>query len=621
MPDLLTYGYDPSAAIAPSMDVVRIAMQLRQQQAQEEAQNSRYAQSAIAAASAEQNRAREYQSTLDFNKAKTAEEQAIEAAKMGEQRRQFDLINAPFKMPSASPSASALAAVNGDPSQAFSLVNPDGSTSDTIQAPTQGVVRTGSVFGKVPDGAGGYMDDPNDKTDASVPGFDPNKGAWGANIKDPNLKGAAVSIDDMKAAGVDPNNPAGAMVQVTGADGVARQYPIVDKLGTPGRVDFTLGAYNELGGPQTRGGGLLPNLTTKIIPGGSAAPSAPAGVPPSQSVLRAIGQNMQDMGVPRNIAMQHLAAASTQLAAIDQRASARPVVRNMADGTTQQYDPQTGQWTTLATSANKLSNRGPVVRNMADGTTQQWDPSAGTWSVLASKPTGPQANYQLGDDGLWHDPSNPGAAFRRTDLGNGQSRFTQVVTPKADSEAMRISNFERQGNIRINPDDPSEAYLEKIVAGKQTYTPLQGMFQHAGGKIYAMGADGGLHQVQGVDSNDRPPVTITKSFQQLKNSALSASNALTAAANDTSEDGAAARQNAVAAMQRAQVGMQNLATLYPGLQKLMNPQGSQQPAGTTSQLKPMPPDVKAQAQASIATKGRPAVIQRLQALGYDTTGI
>lgn len=145
----------------------------------------------------------------------------------------------------------------------------------------------GSVFGMVPDGAGGWKHDPNDKTDAHVKGFSATTGKYGFPIKDPGLKGAALSPEQLRAAGIDWNDTKQVgqhEVEVMGADGKPRRYPIVDALGTKGRVDFTASAYAELGGPQNKNGGIIPGLQYRIVPKATAgAPGTASEVTPTRN--------------------------------------------------------------------------------------------------------------------------------------------------------------------------------------------------------------------------------------------------------------------------------------------------------------------------------------------------
>lgn len=184
--------------------------------------------------------------------------------------------------PTAAPAAIPTPDPETDPDQASAHV------PQSYPAPT--VARAGSVFGRVPNGAGGDKQDPNDIADAGVAGFDPNHGKYtyqspdgivrNYNIKDPNLKGVALTPSDLRAAGIDPNDHAQVaahVAEVRGPDGVVHQYPIVDSNGTPGRADFTLAAYRELGGPETRNGGLIPNLGVKVVPRGATAQQTASG--------------------------------------------------------------------------------------------------------------------------------------------------------------------------------------------------------------------------------------------------------------------------------------------------------------------------------------------------------
>jgi hypothetical protein len=63
---------------------------------------------------------------------------------------------------------------------------------------------TATIFGLVPDENGNPVPDPQDRIDAAkgIKGFDPNKGAWGADIKDANLVGVALKPSDLAAAGI-----------------------------------------------------------------------------------------------------------------------------------------------------------------------------------------------------------------------------------------------------------------------------------------------------------------------------------------------------------------------------------------------------------------------------------
>ena len=148
-----------------------------------------------------------------------------------------------------------------------------------------------TVFGLVPDGEGGYKDDPNDVTDAATPGFDPTKGAWGANIKDPSLKAVAVSPQLLSANGVDTSKGnvdangllASHAVEATLPDGRTMTYPIADKKGGSG-VDATYAAYNEMGGPQETNGGVIPGVKYRIVP---RTPDAATGSIPAADAINA----------------------------------------------------------------------------------------------------------------------------------------------------------------------------------------------------------------------------------------------------------------------------------------------------------------------------------------------
>lgn len=172
----------------------------------------------------------------------------------------------------------------GENGRAFNLLNTSDLGSSPAAQPTastdsdsgDGIASTGSVFGLVPDGKGGMMNDPQDSVDAAkgIAGFNPNKGAWGANIKDPNLAGVAVPESVLDDAGIDRTasnaDASGALkshvAQVTLPDGTQKTFPIVDTGTQQGRVDFTLPAYRQVGGPEVKGGGTVPGLKVALVP-------------------------------------------------------------------------------------------------------------------------------------------------------------------------------------------------------------------------------------------------------------------------------------------------------------------------------------------------------------------
>ena len=182
---------------------------------------------------------------------------------------------------------------------------PAAAAAATVAPKASGTV-SGSVFGLVPDGKGGWMDDPNDITDAGVKGFSATKGKWGADIKDPNLAGVAISPAQLKDAGIDWHDRAAVAahrVKVIRPDGTSFLYPIVDALGTPGRVDFTAKAYQEVGGPMNKGGGLIEGLKYEIVPATAEA------VPEERRAEISAAANQAGLALS-NIAPESLTAAN-----------------------------------------------------------------------------------------------------------------------------------------------------------------------------------------------------------------------------------------------------------------------------------------------------------------------
>lgn len=202
-----------------------------------------------------------------------------------------------------------------------------GSTTPTG---TSGEV-SGSSFGLVPDGKGGWMKDPQDN----------GLGASGIVTADEGRRGVALSPEQLRAAGIN-SKAEWDKYRVELFDpktGKRSLEPIVDILGTPGRVDMAPATYKLFGGPTERGGGLIPGLQFKVVKnsGGSSYDLPQAGAE-SNRVTEAI-RSVQAAGVRPttrqvgqlavNIASQKPSNAQTGAAI---RSGASPIVRVNPDG-------------------------------------------------------------------------------------------------------------------------------------------------------------------------------------------------------------------------------------------------------------------------------------------------
>lgn len=183
-------------------------------------------------------------------------------------------------IPAGSGDVSSMAPI-GSPAPAVAAPTgvADASASAPVAVPAvdpKAIAANGSVFGLTPDGQGGHIQDPQDSVDAAknIPGFSTSQGFLGANIKDPNLFGAAVPTSVLRNAGVDLKgakaNPDGSLAshvaRVRLANGDMHDVPIVDSGTKDGRIDFTLPAYRKFGGPEEKGGGLINGMSYQIVP-------------------------------------------------------------------------------------------------------------------------------------------------------------------------------------------------------------------------------------------------------------------------------------------------------------------------------------------------------------------
>ena len=228
------------------------------------------------------------------------------------------------------PQAGSTAPIGAKPSSTETPAIPAIPASPDASASSGYFNGDGSVFSLVPDGKGGFKDDPHDKIDKGVPGFSATTGAYGHNIKDPDLMGVAITPEDMKKAGINPNDRksvAGHQVEVIGPDGNPILLDIVDKNGTPGRADFTLAAYNALGGPDEENGGLIKGIKYRIVPRSASQAVAPDKREQIETAAANIGQqltggNIGDLSAsnsPSSVPPATLKPASGDLAGVPVR--------------------------------------------------------------------------------------------------------------------------------------------------------------------------------------------------------------------------------------------------------------------------------------------------------------
>jgi hypothetical protein len=161
----------------------------------------------------------------------------------------------------------------GSPTPTSALLpefTPQSGIAQAIKSLASGNV-SGSSFGAVPDGKGGWMKDPGDN----------GIGASGIRTNDSNARGVALKPSQLLSAGGDGTKADFGRfnVRVSSPAGTTTE-PIVDLLGTPGRVDMAPATYAAHGGPTNRGGGLIQNVQYDIVP--KTEGTTPSGKLPMQ---------------------------------------------------------------------------------------------------------------------------------------------------------------------------------------------------------------------------------------------------------------------------------------------------------------------------------------------------
>lgn len=173
----------------------------------------------------------------------------------------------------------------------------------SLKAPVEAKAAVGSVWGKVPDGKGGWKADPNDITDANVPGFSASRGFTGADIQRTDQDGVAISSDEVRRLVRETGKtkaqlfgtydesgrevkPGEMVARVVGPDGTTHDVPIIDSGVKGGRLDLSPSLYTKLGGPMNKNGGLVSGIQYSIVPRTATLPVAkPVIEPPPQNDL------------------------------------------------------------------------------------------------------------------------------------------------------------------------------------------------------------------------------------------------------------------------------------------------------------------------------------------------
>ncbi len=190
------------------------------------------------------------------------------------------------------------------------------------------------------------------------------------------------------------------------------------------------------------------------------------------------------------------------LAAAKAQATGSPTVRNFSDGTTRQYNDQTGVWDVV--TAKQLAAQGipkaPTTRAFKDGTTRQWDGSK--WVIVASASGG---NNHV-PSGLTRSQSVKAAGkIAQEAIGNGPTVYqTDPVTGKKVA-----------GKVHLNYQEAIKEALSQGVALADIQKALGTYWKRGEVKPWEVGPDG-----KTLPGGGRPK----KSFQE-RNQGKTAKNA------------------------------------------------------------------------------------------------
>lgn len=385
----------------------------------------------------------------------------------------------------------------------------------------------GSVFGLVPSGkmdANGkpiFKQDPNDKTDAGTPGFDPTKGAWGDNIKDPSLNGVALTPQAMQRAGIDPNSkqsPAqqGYVAQIRMPNGDGYVMPIVDKKGKEG-VDFTYGAYSRIGGNMSEpNGGNIPGVSYKIVKVNSAPatpPAAPSSAPatagmpaPTPGVRRSRPSDMRfsddvDTGDDGALSGDDDETQGDDAVSTAERGISGILSGNTPDQSAMQPGSQQQARSTVmpfAPSQGALSDDGGDTTPSQPGA-QQGQPRQSQAQITQRPSTGPTADRRVMADGSILEHPDANTYIRHLPTGEslmyqrGQARPTILHDKNTsigyDNAADAVADFTQNkglyptefttgedGKVHVAKAVASQKYSDKAMAtiAKAGYTPTPG---------------------------------------------------------------------------------------------------------------------------------------------------
>jgi hypothetical protein len=381
---LLTVApYDPWKQTAWVGDLIKLSAQMREEKAKRQQQASQQAL-------ADQRRAFEFDRRLEFERARTAADDLRADSRLDMERQIFADNRAPFALPPSLGPSSPGGGLPSSDGPASSLPTLETNDTPTGNEPT-GVTESTDGLNTDPDAAASVpsLTEAEDPADTAAraefektllpprPGDPPGSKRTKAGIlveaPDPSvppLPGAVPSGGIVKT-------PANSLPPVNGATGLSGEPTLFPTAAVPGNK----------GKPASHVADLARELAA------SGLWNRPGGAKQANQIITQ-------------------AAAAEASRRPGTSAASKPTVRNFADGTTRQHDPETNTWVTLASKPKAESEDladvvGDAKYNKDHGTYVRQDGSeffparsaSGKWMVKPFTPSQKPAKLLWGDDG------------------------------------------------------------------------------------------------------------------------------------------------------------------------------------------------------------------------------
>lgn len=426
MPLLLTAPYDPWKQTSWVPEIMKMGMELR---AQREKQQQQMAQQALQ----DQRRAFEFDRTMEFNRARTAADDARADAVLGLQIQD----RAPFTLPPGTSNAN-VPTLDASPTPALPASDADsGLNMGDTPTPTASTPAASTVAPAAPASA-----------DVST------------------------SLSGLNTEPVDPSVPvAPAAPPATG--GVDGTPIFEDKFGIPrsplDNVRTPVSTAPTV--PMLPSGGGAPEvLANPLIPGTvptNPKPGAAAKAPSSE--IDDLAASLAKYKIPVKAAQAAITSAVLNQTKTETKTDNAPAgkaqVRNFADGTTRQLDSD-GTWKILASKPTTDGDTmesvvGDASYNAQHGTYQRADGSEffpartanGRWTVKPFEPSQKPAKFMWGDNGEVYPFSAQGEPLKPVPDG----------VQLRDHAHLQTAEVPGVGRVIINPDQSTRTLIPEGV--------------------------------------------------------------------------------------------------------------------------------------------------------------